>query len=1150
MLQSDNLLNYKYMKKLVHDHYPEGKWKKTLFLMKLSIVIMFCSLGSVVAVPVFSQQAKLDVAYRHQPLGQVLSDLRDRSGFDLIFFDGVVPENIPVTVVKNGATIAEILDAILPANGLGYTINENIVTIKRAPAAMRQQPATRTVTGEVTDPSGVPMAGVSVSIKGTTQGVPTGADGRFALPVPAGATLVFSFIGMVTQEVAVGNQTTLSVRMVEDAVNVREVVVTGNFNKPRESYTGAAVMLTGAELLNASTGNLINSIANLDPTFYVAEMNEFGSDPNAIPVVTMRGSTSLPMGSFSNGREAAENLQNQNRPLVILNGFESSFSKLMDIDEYMVESITLLKDASATALYGTRGANGVVVIVTKTPAKGQLRVNYRGSVDFETADLTSYNLMNSREKVEFEKLSGLFYDPNASVENNDYREAIYNSRRTEVERGVDTYWMKYPVHKVGIGHKHSVNIEGGEETFLYGINASYDNNNGIMKGSDRNTFNGGMNFIYRVNRFTFRNDLQFSNTVSNSSPYGNFSQYTLINSYYKPYDDDGNLVRQLNNIMDYTKPGSMTAGNLSDIVDNPLWDAVQDQTNRDRSLSLTNNFSLEWKVSDAFNISGSFSLSHGRSRRDIYYSREMNMFKNYTSDEDILRRGSYDLNMGQNLRWHGQLRLEYIKTFNDVHQVYAGVGGNINQSHSESYGFRGEGLQAGEDFYGSAVQYRKDTNPSGSDNVSRSVGLQLTVNYTYDQRYFVDLSGMYDGSSVFGENNRFAPIGSIGVGWNLHQEEFFDLPNVDRAQFRANYGLTGSQGFQPYMSQVLFDTFDTPYDIWTGFQITSLGNPDMQWQRTYSWNVGTEWQLFNNRLFLNFNVYSRLTKSLVTSLNRPSPLGFTSYFANIGSTENNGFDLTVRGAVIDDRDRQFRWDLGLTVGHNKNLIKEVSESIDRMNNALANNAYVGTDPAFMYREGQSINTIYALPSKGIDPSTGREVFVNRYGQEVFSDKAEAADMMPSGVTDADFHGTISTTVRYKGFRLRAYFNYSQGGQAYNGALANKVENTRPYNNLDRRALYYRWREPGQQARFKGITLYGEATKATTRFVMDNDFFTLSTINFSYEIPAEWAKRYLGASFLEVTGGTSDLFHIATIKRERGTSYPFARTFQLSLTARF
>ena len=1126
--------------------------------MKLSIVFMFCSLGSVVAVPVFSQQAKLDVSYRQQPLGQVLSDLRNRSGFDLIFFEGVVPENIPVTIVKNGVTITEILDEILPAYGLGYTINENIVTIKRAVATELQQPPTRSVTGLVTDSSGTPLVGVSVSIKGTTQGVPTGVDGRYVLPmVPADATLVFSYVGMITQEVVVGDQTTISVRMVEDAVNVKEVVVTGSFNKPKESYTGAAVKLTGTELLNASTGNLITSIANLDPTFYVAEMNELGSDPNAIPVVTMRGNTSLPM-SYSNGREAADNLANQNRPLVILNGFESSFTKLMDIDEYMVESITILKDASATALYGTRGANGVVVIVTKTPEKGQLRVNYRGSVDFEIADLTSYNLMNAREKVEFEKLSGLFYDADAPVEFNNYRENLYNARKTEVERGVDTYWLKYPVHKVGIGHKHSINIDGGEETFLYGINASYDNNNGIMKGSNRNTFNGGMNFIYRVSGFTFRNDLQFSNTVSNVSPYGNFSQYTLINSYYKPYDDDGNLVRQLNNIMDYTNPNVMTAGNLSDIVDNPLWDAVQDQMNRSRNMSLTNNFSLEWKVSEAFNISSSFSLSHDRTRSDIYYSREMNAFKNYTSDEDILRRGSYDMNMGQSLTWYGQLRLEYMKTFNDVHQLYAGIGGNINQSHSENYGFRSEGLQAGEDFYGSAVQYRKDSHPSGSDNLSRSVGLQLTLNYTYDNRYFVDLSGMYDGSSVFGENNRFAPIGSVGAGWNLHREKFFNWAKVDRAQFRANYGLTGSQGFQPYMSQVLFNTFDLPYDIWTGFQIASLGNPNMQWQKTYSWNVGTEWQLFNNRLFLDFNVYSRLTKALVTSLNRPSPLGFTNYYANIGSTENKGFDVTVRGAVIDNRDQQFRWDVGLTVGHNKNLIKEISETIDRMNNSLANDAfnenkdtgYKGTDPAFMYKEGQSINTIYALPSKGIDPSTGREVFVNRYGQEIFSDKAEAADMMPSGVTDADFHGTISTTVRYKGFRLRAYFNYSYGGQAYNYALASKVENTYPYNNLDRRALYNRWREPGQQARFKGIKLYREDTKATTRFVMDNDFFKLATLNFSYEIPVEWAKRNLGASFLEVTGATSDLFHIATIKRERGTSYPFARTFQLSLTARF
>ncbi len=1165
MLQSDNLLNYKYMKKFVHDHFLSGKWKKTLFLMKLSIVIMFCSLGSMMAAPVFSQQAKLDVSYRQQPLGQVLSDLRDRSGFDLIFFEGVVPENTLITVVKSGATIGEILDEILPANGLDYTINENIVTIKRATVVAQQEPARRTVTGLVTDSSGIPLTGVSVSIKGTTQGVPTGADGRFTLPVPAGATLVFSYIGMITREMEVGDQTTVSVRMVEDAVNVEEVVVTGVFNRPKESYTGAAVTLSGAQLLEASTGNLVTAIRNLDPTFYVAENNLVGSDPNALPIVTMRGNTTLPMvGSDATSAQAINDarsyMERTNLPLLVVNDVETSFERLIDIDEYMVESITLLKDANATAVYGARGSNGVIVIRTKRPKPGQLIVSYRGTVDVEAPDFSSYNLMNAREKLAYEVAAGLYSSSggSGSVAVQQRLERLYQMKKMDVDRGVNTYWLKYPV-RVPVGQRHSLSIEGGhdsaEERFTYRANVSYKNDPGVMKGSSRSTFNGGVTFEYKYKNLLLRNDLQVHNTVSEDSPYGNFVNYTKLNPYYIPFDENGLVVRELTDQYDWPNDSNGNPWRGGNSI-NPLYDALQPQKHASSMLDLVNDLTLEWKMAESFTARGTFSFSTSRDRSDNYWSPGMSRFDGLAV-EDKGYAGEYRLGMGQKFFMEGRITVEYNKIFKDVHQILIGAGGTISQSDTESYSFTGYGVYNPDmDFFGGANFYDRTSTstgkPNGSDELYRRVGGLISFVYSYDQRYIFNFDGKYDGSSQFGENNRFAPIWSLGLGWNLHKEKFFQSKVVDEARFRLSYGLSGSQGFPPYRSQVMFNDADRLYEIWGGLDIQGVGNPNLKWQKTYEWNAGTDWSLYGRRLYFSVDFYRRKTHDLITDVNLPPSSGFGAYAANIGKIENKGVEFTVNGQIIRDTERDLYWSVGVTAGHNKNTILEVSESLQRMNDLIE--SQIQYSPGKKYIEGTSINTIYAANSLGIDPSSGREIFLTKEGKQTFS--WTDAEKVACGVTDPDLQGAINTSLRWKGWHLNAFFHYSWGSVDYNSALSSKVETNEVYGNADRRALEGRWQRLGQKAPFVSIGAWKSnsgislPTKATTRFVMDNNYFTLSSLNIGYDVPVEWSKRVLGAEYIQVSTTFGEMFHIATIKRERGINYPFAHVYQLSLTARF
>jgi hypothetical protein len=325
----------------------------------------------------------------------------------------------------------------------------------------------------------------------------------------------------------------------------------------------------------------------------------------------------------------------------------------------------------------------------------------------------------------------------------------------------------------------------------------------------------------------------------------------------------------------------------------------------------------------------------------------------------------------------------------------------------------------------------------------------------------------------------------------------------------------------------------------------ALGNEDLGWQQTNQYNLGTEWELFNNRIRLNVDYYKRLTDNLFTKIDIPPAGGFSNYTANIGKVENAGIELSFNAFVLQNREKRLSWSIGGTLIHSKNIIKEISSSLQTLNDELLNQSSV--NPSFLFKEGESIYTIYAVRSKGIDPSSGKEIFIKADGSETFV--WDAKDKVACGVEDPKIWGNLNTTFRYKGIYLSAYFTYRTGGQIYNSTLASKVENVYPYDNLDRRALYDRWKNPGDIAKYKSVA-DKSTTNATTRFVMNEDSFRLQTITIGYDLPVEWTKKYLSIPYVSVRGYLEDILYLSTIKRERGLDYPFSRKFSLSLTARF
>ena len=389
--------------------------------------------------------------------------------------------------METPSDIKVVLDACLKGTGLTYRLMDNTIVIQHVAVTSSDTLSKVTVKGIVKDKKGELLPGVTIRVKGTTLGFVTNVKGKFDIDLPKrdSLVLIFSFVGYKQQEIAVKKDNKpLTIVLVEDLQEVEEVVVTGIFNKPKESFTGAVTAVTKEDIKRNFSRNLLQTLSNLDPSFRIVENNAYGSDPNVLPEIQLRGAS-----TFANVQDLQLATRAElNLPLFILDGFEVSLERVQDLNNEDIENITILKDASATSIYGSRGANGVVVITSLVPKAGTLKASYRGSVKLEIPDLSTYDLLNAKEKLDLEYRLGA-WDAEA------YQD-LYRELKEKVDNGLDYDWLSLPV-RTGVGQNHSLNVMGGNEEWRFSANLAYDETIGVMKGSDRKNFNGSLNLSYQ-----------------------------------------------------------------------------------------------------------------------------------------------------------------------------------------------------------------------------------------------------------------------------------------------------------------------------------------------------------------------------------------------------------------------------------------------------------------------------------------------------------------------------------------------------------------------------------------------------------------------------------------------------------------------------
>lgn len=983
-----------------------------------------------------------------------------------------------------------------------------------------------------------PMVGVTIRLDGHSTGVITDINGCYVLTLPEkGGLVIYSYIGFETRKIKVTSRQKVNVQMVEATESIQEVIVTGYNSIQKESFTGNTTKIEKEDLLKVNPNNLISAIQTFDPSFRIQENLAAGSDPNSLPQFVLRGQTGIgetTLGQTSTSSISREVLSgNSNLPIFILDGFEVDVEKIYDLDMNSIHSINILKDVAATAMYGSRAANGVIVIERRAPEAGKFRVQYSGVLSAELPDLSSYNLMNAREKLETERLAGL-YDSN-TPEIDPYTNGYYQ-RLNNVLTGVDTYWLSQGL-RTALNHKHSIFIDGGENDVRWGVELGFRGTEGVMKHSSRKNANAAFYVDYRIGGLQIKNKVTYTYNKSTDVPFNSFSDYSHLLPYMRLYDENGDYVRRLEKFdgASGTQVNPLYEINFYNSFDHSGYDEV------------TDDLSLNWRITDGLRLRGQFSVLMRNSTGDLYKDPASASYSASTGNingektESTQKRTVID----------GSLSLMYNNTFKG-HNLNICLSSNMRQTQSTASETRYRGFPGG-DLVSSNYAAEVYGKPSSSDNTTRLVGALLTSNYTYNNIYLADLTGRIDGSSEFGSDKRWSMFWSTGAGINIHNYDFMKSNELfSMLKFRASYGLTGKTNFSLYSAKDMYQLqTDSWYPTGYGVFLYQMGNPNLKWERKYTLDYGVEIGLWHDKIYLKASAYDERTIDLITDYTIPSSTGFTSYKENMGKVKNTGVELELRARLYSDRNWLFQ--LYGSFARNKNTIIEISQAM-RDYNKKVEELFSGYNPEsssdskyaktyLEYYEGASLTSIYGMKSLGISPTNGKEIYLRRNGD--VTDVWSADEWTIIGDTAPKGQGSFGYTLSYKQLSMFASFLYTFGGDAYNNTLVSYVENADIKNdNVDKRVLLDRWQKPGDITTMKDIRDRNVTTGASSRFVQKNNTLQWSSLTMSYNFRPEQLKK-LHLSGLRLSFTMNDLFYWSTIRQERGLDYPYSRSFNLT-----
>ncbi len=1043
-----------------HFSFIPGSCSKFLWLaMRTTIFLLLLSTFQLFAAHDYAQEKQLSLNLEDVPLKVALKQIEQQSRFYFMYNDAQVDVQQKVSVDLDARTIHQVLSRLLADRGIAYQVMDKQIVLKPdrhdRPAMINQQG--NPITGVVTDEQGNPLPGVNITIKGTTRGVITDVEGNYRIEVEGGdQVLVFSFVGYQKQEIPVKGRDTLNVTLEKKMEKLEEVVVIGYGSSSKKLLTSSVASVQAEDLENSISSGIESALQGRTSG---VNINQNSGTPGAAATINIRGISSISAGTQPLYVVDGIPVNSGNYSQISMEG--QDISAISNLNPNNIKSISILKDASAAAIYGARAGNGVVLIETKTGSQGETQFNFQSYYGIQEI-YEKLDVLNAREWkdyiVNFEGVSDNFGGLHP------------NLRKEWFEQDNHTDWLDQVFRRAPV-QNYELSASGAKDKTTFFVSGRYFKQKGTVLGTDYDKFNGRVNVDYHV-----------------SDQLNLGAKITTTYSVNQRVRGDQSVNGPLPNAVSAppVAPVKDSLGNypLAGWWDNPV--AIgREVVNTAETFHTISNLYGQYNILPQLKLKNQWGF-------DYYNLQERRFEPSFV--KSAKESNGYGADGSSNVfKITQQTTLNYIAEFGEKHNLNVLLGYSF-EKWSEKYLF-----MSGTQFPNNQLRYLESAAViDQEDTQSEYFESGLTswfgrVKYNYDNKYLLTLTLRRDGSSNFGKNNRYAYLPSASLAWRAGEEDFMaSLPFVSELKLKASYGLTGNDDIGAFGSLNLYSSGYNYYGR-SGIIPTQIPNPDLKWETTANYNVGIDLGLFDNRILLTGDVYYNHTTDLLLARPVPPNSGFTSMDANVGELENRGLELEL---TTDNLTGKIKWSSSFNISFNRNKVLSLYNDQPLTPDNRGNNAVL---------VGEPIGVFYMYESQGVDPSTGQLVIEDVNQDGTISD----ADRQVVGSPHPDFTGGLSNKLNYGAFSLDFFFQFTYGNEIFNG-VRQYAENMTIINDNQLTTVKDRWQQPGDETYVPRLNgRYNN--EITSHYIEDGSYLRLKNLTFSYQLPVNKMK---GLDFID------------------------------------
>ena len=1056
--------------------------------MKMIVLFLFVFISGVFAGNANSQETKVSISKNNKPIREILGEIERQTDYLFVYSEKEVDVNQRKTVNVSQQRVADVLSSLFRSTNVGYAMEGHNIMLMAKTTQTDAAQQKRHITGVVKDIKGETIIGANIMIKGTGTGVSTNIDGEFSIEAAAGEELIVSFIGYLTQTIKIDSQKTLNIKLLEDTKTLEEVVVVGYTVQTKSAVTGSVAVVKADKLRDVNTLEVGSMLQGKVSGVYVSGSS---GEPGQASKIRIRGKGTL-NSSVS--------------PLWVVDGVIVGEDPGLNPNE--IDNISVLKDGSATALYGSRAANGVIVVTTK---RGEYDANkYSVSVNAGVSLLSTGRLemMNSQELYDYQK--------------------SWNNQSwfTEELLKHNTDWFK-EASKPGLYTNANITYTGSSGRMRSFVMADYYREEGAIKD-------------FTLDRFTFRsnNDVKFtdrftmSTKISGSLSRTDSQQRSVSNTYlYLPWD------------FPYNEDGSIRSGQEQDWRGrdgiNDMYD-LQWNWSRSKKLTVDGTINFNYQITDWLRFESNNYIRYISNRSETYTDKRS---RSGQSDKGSLSNSNSLLTK----QFTNQM-IRFEKSFGK-HKVNALGAYEYTRHFYESTSAEGRGIQPGREILDVTTGIKSI---GGYKDAITTQSALFNANYDYDNRYMGQVSYRMDESSCFGKNNRMGHFFTVSGGWNIQNETFFESlrESVNQLKVRVSYGSLGNTPGAYYGHYPLYSSM--MYNDEVAYFPSQMGNADLSWEKCYTTNIGIDARFFD-RFGVTIDLYNKNTSDLLYYAPLPNISGYTGQYKNVGAINNKGLEISLNADVI--RTSKFQWTSDFNIGFNRNRVTELYGGKPELKGLKR------------LEEGRDMDEWYLREWAGVDTANGSPLWytTDENGKRTTTDSYNKADRVYCGSAAPKFTGGWMNSFSYKGFTLTANFDFVYGNLLYNQSreLLDSDGAYADYNSMKLKSGWKRWEKEGDIATHPKAINGGNknSNKSSSRYLEKGNYFSLRNLSLGYSIPEKLCGK-LGLQRVNVSCSADNLFTLtpfsgvspqlsdSSTDGYAGTIYPLSRRIVFGLNVSF